>query len=329
MFFISIAVLVVASGIGSVYIPAVDCVNILLDKLFNISFKEISDTQTAILWNVRIPRTILAYICGAGLAVSGTVMQSVLRNPLASSYTLGVSSGAALGAGIVIFWEVSFLGIFTLTAFGLTAGILTVVLALLISAKLDKSMNNNTIILLGMAFSLFANALLTLMSGLSKDKYQQLIYWQMGSLASKGDDYFVILIPIVGICIVLAIVFARHLDIMTLGDEQARVSGVNIKSMKWFLMCIAASLTGAVVSVVGVIGFLDIFTPHAARKFFGSSHKYLIPASAMMGGSFLVICDLVARTIIAPSQLPVGAITGVLGAPFFIYLYFGGKKKNV
>ncbi|MEG0894959.1 MAG: iron ABC transporter permease [Oscillospiraceae bacterium] len=323
-----IVILVLAMGIGSVPIAPIDCINIIIKKLFDIElFGAVNEISQSILIKIRIPRTLLAFVSGSGLAVSGVMMQSVLRNPLASSFTLGVSSGAALGASVAILFGISIFGFLTLPIFGLTAGLITVFLALGVAAKVDRNLQNNSIILTGMAFSLFANAAITIIMALSKEQLQRLVYWQMGSFATKTPSELMVLFPIILIGCAISLRCSRQMDIMTLGDEQAQTSGVEVKKMKWILLSLSAVITGSVVSLVGIIGFVDLFTPHAARKLFGASHKYVIPASVLLGGAFMVLCDLIARTIVAPLELPVGAITSAIGAPFFIYLYFSRRKK--
>ncbi len=326
----SIFAMVLSVGIGSAFISPVECLNIVIYHFTGNSplMPEVNDINYAILWDIRIPRVMLAFISGAGLSVSGAIMQSILRNPLASSYTLGISSGAALGASTAIFLGVSFLGIFTLPTFGLIGGLLTVFLALGIAVKVDPHLQNNSVILTGMALSLFANSVITMIIAISKEELKQLVFWQMGSFAAKGSDYPTVLFPIVLLGIAVAIILARQMDVMTLGDEQATVSGVNAKKMKVVLVSLSSILAGVVVAMVGVIGFIDLFTPHAARKMFGSSHRYLIPTCALMGGIFMLICDLLARVLVSPIELPVGAITSLFGAPFFIYLYFSKRNKS-
>src|SRR5690606_2126283 len=290
--------------------------------------KDIPEASISIVWRLRIPRTILAFIVGGALAVSGTVMQSVLKNPLASSYTLGVSSGASVGAGIVIITGISIpvIGMFTLPVFGLIFGLLTVFFAVSFTARLDKNMSNNTIILVGMVFSLFINAILTLMSALGREHIQQLIFWQMGSFSSREWSSVLILMPIVIIGVIILMRYSRELDLMTFGEEQASAVGVETTKIKWILLGLSASLTGSAISFVGVIGFIDLIAPHVVRKIFGSSHKIVIPMSMFIGGAFMVICDLIARTIVSPSELPVGAITALVGAPFFAHVYFSKRK---
>ncbi len=327
---ICLVTLVLAMGIGSVSIAPLDTANVILSKIFGIQpFGPIEEIAESILWKIRIPRTLLAFISGSGLAFSGVMMQSVLRNPLASSFTLGVSSGAALGASFAIVLNISVLGFLTLPVFGLAAGLATVFLALGVAAKVDRNLQNNSIILTGMAFSLFASALITILMSLSKEHLQRLIYWQMGSFALKDPEYSVILFPILAIIFIFVLKCSKQMDILTLGDEQAQTSGVEAKRMKLILLSLSAIITGSIVSMVGIIGFVDLFTPHMARKIFGANHKYVLTASALLGGAFMVLCDLMARTIIAPLEMPVGAITSALGAPFFIYLYFSRRRKAV
>lgn len=324
-----IIVLLFGIGIGSIYVPPLDILNIILNKLFNTNLSNnISNTSISILWNLRLPRALLAFIVGGALAVSGTVMQSVLKNPLASSYTLGVSSGASVGAGLVIItgFTIPFLGMFTLPLVGLSCGLLTVFLAVSFASRIDKNMENNTIILVGMVFSLFINAVLTLMTAMSKEHLEQITFWQMGSFSLKEWSNVFVLLPIVILGVLLLIRYSRELDIMTFGEEQARSIGVDIQKIKWLLLGISAALTGSAISFVGVIGFIDLIAPHVVRKIFGSSHKIVIPMSMLFGGAFMVLADLVARTIISPSELPVGSITALIGAPFFTYVYF--KKKG-
>lgn len=325
---ISFIILILAMGIGSVSIAPINTINIIFNEIFGHSFlNNIDEKHIAILLKIRFPRVLLAFLSGSGLAFSGTIMQSILKNPLASSYTLGVSSGAALSASFCILFNLSFFGMFTMQIFGFLGGLLTVFLSLSIATKIDKNLQNNSIVLMGMAFSMFANAILSIIISFANEEAQKLLYWQMGSFSMKNWDYVKSLVPTLLIIFIFAFIFYKEMDIMTFGDEQANVSGVSVKKVKWILLSFSSILTGAIVSLVGVIGFIDLFTPHVARKLFGSNHKYVLPATAFLGGSFMVLCDLIARTLIPPIELPVGAVTSAIGAPFFIYLYFN-KRKN-
>lgn len=329
---IIICIIVIMMGIclGSIYVPGSHIINIIAGKIFGLPLNpDVKEVSVSIVWNLRLPRTILAFLVGGALAVSGTVMQSVLKNPLASSYTLGVSSGASLGAAFVIVtgFSIPFLGPFTLPAVGLTFGLVTVFSAVKFASKMDKNLENNTIILVGMVFSLFVNAILTLLTSMAKEHLEQLTFWQMGSFALKDWSNALILLPIVLVGIIVIESYSKELDIMTFGEEQAFTMGVDVQKVKWILLGLSAALTGSAISFVGVIGFIDLIAPHVVRKIFGSSHKTVIPMSMLFGGAFMVLCDLTARTIISPSELPVGAITALVGAPFFAYIYFSKRKE--
>ncbi len=317
----------VCVGIGSVYISPLENLSIITEKYFNIIIiDDIEEITKSIILNIRLPRVLLAFISGVGLAVSGMLMQSVLRNPLASSLTLGVSAGASLGAGFVILFNFTMFGFLTIPIFGLSFGLVTVFLALVIAVKIDRNFQNNTIILTGTALSLFFNAMLTVIMAFAREGLQSLVYWQMGSFAMRDSRYILILLPFVLVGVLISLRFSREIDILTLGDEQAKATGVNAKHMRLLLLSLSATITGSIISIVGIIGFVDLFTPHVARKIFGSSHKYVTLASAMLGGLFMVICDLIARTIVPPLEIPVGAITAMVGSPFFIYLFY--SKRN-
>ena len=325
-----LAVLLVGVAFGSVWVAPGDIIAIIGHKVAGAPLDaRVGAASVAIVWNLRLPRALLAFIVGAALSVSGAVMQSVLRNPLASSYTLGVSSGASLGAGIIILYGVTvpFLGIMALPLSGFVFGLGTILLAISFASRLDSRMENNTIILTGMVFSLFVNAITTLLSALSREQMHRLIYWQMGSFSMRDWPSVYILAPIALAGTLFILHYNRELDMMTFGEEQATTMGVDLKRVKWTLLVTSAALTGSAIAFVGVIGFVDLVAPHIVRRLFGSSHRRVIPMSAVMGGAFMVICDLVARTVVTPGELPVGAVTAIVGAPFFAYVYFGRRKK--
>lgn len=327
---ICFVVLVLGVAVGSVYVPPGDIFRIIAHKMFRARLPEtIKPSAVAIVWNLRFPRALLAYIVGGALSVSGAVMQSALRNPLASSYTLGVSSGASLGACIVILYGASIpvISMFTLPLIGFLFGLGTILAAVAFASRLDSRMENNTIILVGMVFSLFVNAITTLLSALSGEHMQRLIFWQMGSFSMKDWTAVFILAPVIFAGALFILHYHRELDMMTFGEEQAKTMGVNLKRVKWILLVFSAAITGSAIAFAGVIGFVDLVAPHIVRRIFGSGHRYVIPMSVLFGGAFMVVCDLAARTVVSPLELPVGAVTAIIGAPFFAYIYFGRKKK--
>ena len=317
-------VFIVAIGVGNVNIPPLGVVFALLYRLFGIgSASDFPTGHVEIVWYSRLPRVLLAFIVGAALSVSGAVKQSILRNPLASSFTLGVSSGASLGAAIVLFSALP--AFFFMPLFGFIGGMGSIVIAIALATSMDRRMENNTIILVGMVLSLFVNAITTLLMALQRETAQQLVLWQMGSFMGRGWTPVYILAPIMLMGTILILLFHRELDIMTFGEEQAQLIGINLKRVKWILLLISSALTGSAIAFSGLIGFVDLVAPHIIRKLFGTRHKTLIPISAIFGGGFMVVCDLVARTITRPGELPVGVVSALVGAPFFAYVYFRRK----
>ncbi|MFR1927416.1 MAG: FecCD family ABC transporter permease [Clostridium paraputrificum] len=323
-------VICIGTSIGSSNINIFNIISVIGNKLFSIPLIEgVGSNDVAIIWVVRFPRVLLAFMVGAALSVSGAVMQSILKNPLASPYTLGVSSGASLGVGIYIVLGVSipFIGNLTLPFIGFLSGLLTVIMVILFANRVDRGMSNNTIILSGMVFSLFASAMLTTISALNTHKIEAITMWQMGSFNMRGWSYLLVGVPffIVGVSIVLR--YSREMDILTFGEDGAKAIGVETEKVKKHLLFSTAVLTGSAVALSGTIGFIDLIVPHLVRKIFGPNHKVVIPMCILLGGSFMVLTDLVARTIISPSELPVGAITAIIGAPFFGYLYFSKRSR--
>ena len=331
------AVLLVAASasLGSSPISPIDTVLILAHKFFRIPLADrINPQNVSIVWLLRLPRVLLAFLAGGCLAMSGAITQSVLRNPLASPYILGVSSGASLGAGLVIIsgfslaisGSLAFIGSLTLPLAGFACGLAAVFTVVALSEKIDKNVSSNTIILFGMVFSLFINALLTTLCAIFSDDLKRIVLWQMGSFAMKGWRYVFVLLPFFIIGTIGVMRYSRELDILSFGDEQAKSAGVEAGSVRKKLLGISAVLTGSVVALSGIIGFVDLIAPHAARKIIGNRHAYLLPMSFITGGSLMAVTDLLARTIISPSELPVGALTAIIGAPFFAWVYF--RKRN-
>ena len=272
---------------------------------------------------------LVAFLAGGSLAVSGAVMQSILKNPLASSYTMGVSSGAALGAALVILtgFTLPLIPAFTLPLAGTLAGLITVYASVKVAALVDSNFENSTIILTGIVFSLFINGIITVIIALNRDGMARLIFWQMGSFASQNIKNFNMLLPICAAATLILTSLSHEMDLLTFGEEQAKTMGVDTKKVKWILLFLASALTGTVISFVGIIGFIDLISPHIVRKLVGARHKIVIPLSFCIGGTAMVLCDMTARTILSPQELPVGAITALAGAPFFCYVYFKGRRR--
>ncbi|MGM0148468.1 FecCD family ABC transporter permease [Enterococcus sp. AZ162] len=320
---LSIIVVLFGIKIGSVSIP----VDTLIQALFSRGDKQLDETVVTILWQVRLPRVVLAFLVGAALAVSGTVMQSLLGNPLASAYTLGVSSGASLGAALIIVSGITLplFPNFTLPLTGFIFGLATVFIVLAMSQRLDQQLSNQTVILVGMVMTLFVGAMLTIVTALFKDHLQQLVFWQMGSFSGSTWAKIQIFLPILLFGTIALWFSARSLDVLSLGEEEALISGVDVRTIKLWVMVLAALLAGSAVSFVGVIGFVDLIAPHVIRRYFGASHRWVIPGAALLGGSMMVVGDTISRTLLSPQEIPIGAVTALIGAPFFAYVYF--KRK--
>jgi iron complex transport system permease protein len=328
---IAFFIIALAASLGSSNISAGDTLLIILHKVFRVPLKaNIEPVNVSIVWLLRLPRVILAFIAGGCLAMSGAVSQSILRNPLASPYILGVSAAASLGAGIIIIsgFSLPFIAGFTLPLTAIVFGLGAVFLVTVGASKIDKNLSSHTIVLCGMVFSLFIGAILTTLSAVFSDDLKRIMLWQMGSFAMRGWTYVQLILPFFIIGAIGVLYYSREMDILTFGDEQAKSAGVDTASIRKKLLVFSAILTGAVVSLSGVIGFVDLIAPHAARKLIGSRHKYVIPMSFILGGSLLVITDLLARTLISPSELPIGALTALIGAPFFAWIYFRGRKPT-
>lgn len=325
-----LVVLTAAVLIGSSGIRPTDIGAIILHKLFGMELpSDIPATSVSIVWTLRLPRVLVAFFVGGSLAASGCVVQSALKNPLATPYTLGVSSGASLGAGLIIVFGVSIpvLAGFTLPFVGFCAALLTVLLVLGFSSKVDRNMSNMTVILAGMVLSLFFSAILTVITAMADDhSVKQITMWQMGSFSMRGWDYLRMLLPFFVLGLTVLLFLSREMDILTFGEETASAMGVNTSRTKRIIFLCAAVLTGSAVAVCGTIGFVDLIAPHVVRRFFGSRHKVLIPMCVITGGCLMVLSDVVARTILSPSELPVGAVTAIIGAPFFAWIYFRKMK---
>ena len=326
---VSLLIIMAAASLGSSGISLGDTVLIIAHKIFRTPLAQnIDPRNVSIVWLLRLPRVLLAFFVGGCLSMSGAVCQSILRNPLASPYILGVSSGASLGAGMIIISSVTlpFWSAISLPLTGFVFGLATVFLVAAFSSRIDRSMSSNTIILCGMVFSLFLNALLTTLGAVFSDDLRRIVLWQMGSFAMRGWTYVWLLLPFFVIGTAGILLYTKEMDILSFGDEQAKSAGVETGALRKKLLALCAVLTGAAVALSGVIGFVDLIAPHAARRICGSRHRHLIPMSFILGGSLMVLTDLIARTVISPSELPVGAITALIGAPFFAWVYFRRRK---
>ena len=289
-----------------------------------ISIKEITDIllnpgndpRSQIIWNIRMPRTIVGALVGINLSLSGAILQAIMRNPLADPHIIGISSGAGL-AGVVImilFPAMEYL----ITPVAFIGAMLAAVCIYILAWK--NGIKPVRIILAGVAVSAFLGAGISGLMIFYSDRVHGALMWMVGGLAARSWPHVNIILPYAVIGLILALASAAYLNILQLGDEMARGLGVNVEVTRIILTAIAALLAASAVSVVGLLGFVGLVVPHAARLLIGSDYRFLLPASALLGIAIVTLSDTFARVIFAPIELPVGIIMAFLGAPFFLFL---------
>lgn len=300
-----------------------------VDVPFSTLWDDTNESLYNILWTIRMPRVLLAGLVGASLAIAGAAFQGLLKNPLADPYTLGVSSGASVGAVATIFFSISipFISNFTLPIIGMVGALLTMVIVLTFSRLIDRSMKMETLILTGVIFSSFLGSCISLMIALTGDQLREIMSWLLGSVSMRGWPFVKMIVPFVAIGSLLLWLYRRELNAMMYGDERAMALGVNVKRSKYAILIGGSMLTGAAVAVSGTIGFVGLVVPHMTRMMWGTDHRHLLPLSFLNGASLLIICDLVSRTIIAPAEIPIGVITAFIGAPVFSYIFYKQRRK--
>jgi iron complex transport system permease protein len=274
----------------------------------------LSPVDNAILWDIRLPRVVLGALVGAMLATAGATYQGVFRNPLADPYLLGVAAGAGLGATLAVAY-LPRERLIPPAAFAGAAVAVAITYALGRSAGRERM--GTTLVLAGVTIASFFTAVQTFVQQQHADTLQQVYSWILGRLPSSGWDDVVLLLPYVAIASVVIVLHRRQLDVLSVGDEEASTLGVNVSRVRLLLVVAATLGTAAAVSVAGLIGFVGIIVPHAIRLAGPSSYRMLIPLSLVIGGGFLVLADVVARTALSPAELPIGVVTAFCGAPFF------------
>ncbi len=326
-------VLVVSLNIGYAPIPFDDILKILgkqVPVIGNlVDSSDITPTAEVIITQIRLPRVLCGALVGAALATAGVTYQGIFRNPMADPYVIGAQTGASLGAALVIVLGVgiSLLGINTLQVLAFVGSITTVLVVYNIS-RVGSRVPVTTLLLTGIAISLFQNAIVTFLKVIAEERLLHgLTFWIIGSLAptENWNDVWAIL-PFIIIGVAVSYFFARDLNLLALGEDQAQHLGVEIERVKWILLVSGALITAAAVSISGIIAFVGLIIPHLTRVVIGPDHRVLLPTSAIVGASFLMICDAVARVVMGSGEAPVGVITALSGAPFFIYLLRRKRK---
>ncbi len=308
---------VVGVMFGAVRVPFTDVIG-ALGRALSGSTGGIGD---AVIIDLRLPRVLLAALVGASLATAGVLYQALFRNALADPYILGVSSGAGLGATIMIVaGGTSLLGRVVGVPIGAFVGALLTITVVVKVASRAGRLESTSLLLAGVAVSYTLSAVTSFLMVVSHESMQAVVFWMMGGLTGASWPYVGLLSGLLAVGLVVPMVFSRHLDLMLLGDERAGQLGLNVERFKLVALAIASLVVAGAVSVSGLIGFVGLMTPHMVRLVLGPDHRGLLPASALAGALVLVLSDLVARLVLAPVEIPVGIVTALAGGPFFVWL---------
>ncbi len=325
-----LAVVVIAVSTGSSQVPFLTTISVILSRIPFLNIPETwPGTVETIVMNIRMPRVILAGVSGAALAVAGATYQGLFRNPLADPYLVGVSQGAALGAviGFLIpvsseFWSLNIVSVF---AFIGGLGAVFVVYSL---GKVGKSLPMTTLILAGVALGAFLSAITSYLLITSDESLHGISSWLMGGFSAPEWSHVWVAAPIITLGTLFICLFGRPLNVMQLDEDQAQQLGINVELTKRILLVVATLITAAAVCFGGIIGFVGIIIPHAVRLIWGPDFRFLLPLSIVCGSIFLILADLLSRTLLSPTEIPLGIVTAFFGAPFFLYL-LRRKKRAV
>lgn len=309
---VTLAIMALCVCIGSVNVPLSEFANSVIIK------------------TVRLPRVLCVALVGASLSVGGAAMQGLLKNPLADGATLGVSGGASLGAVLAMAFGITIPGIpfagSVVMSMALAFASLVIVLSL--AYKLDYSLSTNTIILLGVIYSMFVTSITSLLVTFAGEKVRDIMFWTLGSLSGSRYRDAIMLAAALLIFGGILLAKSRELNAFAIGEDNARHVGVNVRGVKFTVLICVSALIGVCVSVGGTIGFVGLVTPHMLRMIVGPNHKRLLPASVFGGASFLMLADLIARTLLNPRELPIGVITSFVGALLFVWIFYTSRRSK-
>lgn len=309
---------------GPVHIDVTTVVKVLLSAITDIP-PTWPDYYREIVLNVRLPRVLLGILVGCALSVSGCSMQALFKNPMASPFVCGVASGGAFGAALVIVLHGSHALIMPAAFFFSLLTVFTVYSV----AKIGRNISSETLLLSGIALSLFFSAATSFLQYVAEEaQLREIVFWLMGGLWSGSWEKVKLVIPPIVIGSLFLLCFYKELNILLLGDDQARDLGVNVARTRKIVLVMTAFVTAGAVAACGVIGFIGLIVPHVMRFLVGPNHRYLLPASCLSGAIFLVWVDTCSRSIVYPTELPVGIITAMVGVPFFLFLLRSRKKTS-
>ncbi|ADV65906.1 ABC-type transporter, integral membrane subunit [Deinococcus maricopensis DSM 21211] len=323
-----LASVVLSVGTGAVHLAPLQVLSVLLDPLGVPALAPYDEQQAAVLNVIRLPRVVLGALIGAGLAVAGAAMQGLFRNPLADPGLLGISSGASLAAALSIVLGVHVFGAYTLPVAAFVGSLLATAAIYLLAQERGR-LSVPTMLLSGIAVNALCGAGTGLMTFLATDEQlRSITFWQLGSLGGATWPAVLSAAPFILSGVLLLPLLARALNALMLGESGAAHLGVPVSAVKWTVVGLVALSVGAGVAAAGAIGFVGLVVPHLIRLLVGPNHRTLLPASALLGATLLVLADLLARTIVTPAELPIGIVTAFLGAPFFLFLIRAGRGRS-
>ncbi|NLI73246.1 MAG: iron chelate uptake ABC transporter family permease subunit [Euryarchaeota archaeon] len=321
-------VMVIGLALSILFTLNIGAVDISFNTIFEVLLGGGDEFQRDIIINTRLPRIVLGTMVGAALAVAGAAMQGVFRNPMASPYVLGISAGAAFGASLAIVLGISWLpGRLAIPSMSFLFCFLTLFLVYGISRTKGGFVPVETLLLAGIAVGAFFNALVSLMKYFAGDELSAIVFWMLGGLWRSSWEDVAISLPMIILGTAVIWLLSRDLNTMMVGEEHALHLGLNVNAVRLAILLAASLVTAAAVSVSGIIGFVGLVIPHVVRLLVGPDHRILIPVSLLGGAIFMIWTDTIARTILLPAELPVGIITAIIGAPFFIYLIISRRRK--
>ncbi|RLV08450.1 heme ABC transporter permease [Streptomyces griseocarneus] len=322
-----LALCLLSAGTGAYDIPLGDVLGSVLHRI-GLGGAALDRVGESVLWNVRLPRVVLALLVGASLGCAGALMQGVFGNPLAEPGVIGISAGAAVGAVSSIAFGLSFLGTWTVSAGAFAGGLLTVLMVYALSRTGGRT-EVVTLILTGLAVNAFAGALIGLCVFFADNaQLTQITFWQLGSLSQATWPKVLAVLPCALVGLTTAPLYSRKLDLLALGERPTRHLGVDVERLRLTLVLVVALLTAAAVAVAGIITFVGLLVPHLLRMAAGPGHRFLVPGSALGGGLVIVAADLAARTAAQPAELPLGVLTALFGSPFFFWLLRRTRRKQ-
>jgi len=325
---VTIAVMLLCVCVGSVSISVGDTAAAIWNTIWGLPVP--AGVSQSIIVLVRLPRVLCVALAGAALSLCGGAMQGLLRNPLADGSTLGVSSGASIGAVLAIAFGVTIPGLPTggTVLMAMLFAFLSLVLILTLAYRLDYSLSTNTIILIGVIFTMFANSIISLMVTFSGEKLKSIMFWTMGSFAGSSYRNALTLLAALLICGFVILRYSRELNAFAVGEDNARHVGVHVKKVKLAILISVSALIGVCVSIGGTIGFVGLVIPHMTRMVAGPNHKRLLPASMFIGAVFLMLADLLGRVILNPLELPIGIVTSFIGSITFAVIFYNTRKAG-